>query len=102
MRRIAALVGVAFLITTPAAHAFVANQGSNELSIVDLDAMASVATIPIPGAPAGIAVSGDGRRAYVTSPDAKQLTVVDAERRAIVRQIAIGGGPRASGAFIRP
>lgn len=98
MRRIAALVGLALLTAPPAAlaaEAFVTNQGSNELSIIDLDTMASVATIPIPGGPAGIAVSGDGKWAYVTSPDAKQLTVVDAEQRTVVRQIPVGGGPLA-------
>src|SRR5689334_15630497 len=54
-----------------AEEAFVTNQLSDDLMVVDLGTLRSVATIPIGGKPAGIAVSADGRFAYVTSPDAK-------------------------------
>ena len=61
-----------------AEEAFVTNQLSENLTVVDLTSLQPVATIAIGGKPAGVAISPDGRFAYVTSPDAKALTVVDA------------------------
>ena len=47
-------------------EAFVANQSSDDLTIVDLSTMKAVATLPIGGKPAGVAVARDGSRACVT------------------------------------
>ncbi|MCJ9704641.1 YncE family protein, partial [Bradyrhizobium sp. SHOUNA76] len=66
-----------------AEEAFVTNQLSDDLMVVDLATSRSVATIAIGGKPAGVAVSADGRFAYVTSPDAKAVTVVDAATRQV-------------------
>ncbi|MHC2859756.1 YVTN family beta-propeller protein [Bradyrhizobium diazoefficiens] len=76
-----------------AEEAFVTNQLSDDLMVVDLATARAVATIPIGGKPAGIAVSADGRFAYVTSPDAKAVTVVDAATRQVAGRIEVGGGP---------
>lgn len=48
-----------------AEEAFVANQLSDDLTVVDLMTSKPVATMPISGKPAGVAVSHDGRFAYV-------------------------------------
>ena len=63
------------------------------LSIVDLSKMQTVATLPIGGKPAGVAVSRDGARAFVTSPEGKFLTVIDAATRTIEKRIPVEGGP---------
>ncbi|MDA9464949.1 YVTN family beta-propeller repeat protein [Bradyrhizobium sp. CCBAU 53415] len=76
-----------------AEEAFVTNQLSDDLMVVDLGNLRSIATIPIGGKPAGVAVSADGRFAYVTSPDAKAVTVVDAAARQVAGRIEVGGGP---------
>ena len=76
-----------------AEEAFVTNQLSDDLMVVDLATARAVATIPIGGKPAGIAVSADGRFAYVTSPDAKAVTVVDAATRQVAGRDEVGGGP---------
>ena len=91
-----ALTLAALLAGLAAAHAeeaFVTNQLSDDLTVVDLATSKAVATIAIGGKPAGVAVTSDGRFAYVTSPDAKALTVVDAIARKIVGRIDVGGGP---------
>ena len=67
-----------------AEEAFVTNQLSNNLSVVDLTSLQPIATIAIDGKPAGVAITPDGRFAYVTSPDAKAPTVVDAAARRVV------------------
>lgn len=77
----------------PADEAFVTNQGSDDVTVVDLATMKAVATIAVGGKPAGVAVSGDGARAYVTSPEGKYLSVIDARERRVVRRIALAGGP---------
>ena len=79
-----------------AEEAFVTNQLSDDLMVVDLATSRSVATIPIGGKPAGVAVSADGRFAYVTSPDAKAVTVVAAATRQVSGRRAAGGGPLGS------
>ncbi|MFA6207551.1 MAG: YncE family protein, partial [Methylocystis sp.] len=59
------------LLSSPALadEAFVTAQGADALSIVDLSKMQTVATLPIGGKPAGVAVSRDGARAFITSPE---------------------------------
>ncbi|NDW06895.1 beta-propeller fold lactonase family protein [Jiella sp. 40Bstr34] len=51
------------------------------------------ATISIPGKPAGIAVSRDGRRAYVSQPDSRQIAIVDTVSRKLIGEVDVGGGP---------
>jgi YVTN family beta-propeller protein len=82
-----------FLVCLPtrADEAFVTNQSSNDVSVVDLMTKQVVATIPIGGAPAGIAMAADGRRAYVTSPEGKFVSVIDNEARQVVAKIAVEG-----------
>ncbi len=72
---IALLALLAGLGGARAEEAFVTNQLSDDLTVVDLATAKPVATIAIGGKPAGVAVSHDGRFAYVTSPDAKAVTV---------------------------
>lgn len=84
-------------------EAFVTNQSSEDLSIVVLAAAdglskasglgETVATVPIGGKPAGIALSPDGLRAYVTSPEGPFLTIVDTDARTVERRVALDGGP---------
>ena len=74
-------------------EAFIPNQSSDDLTIVDLGAMTRGATLPIGGKPAGIAVSRDGARAYVTSPEGHFVSVVDARARRVLKRIAVDGQP---------
>ncbi|MBU5503501.1 hypothetical protein KQI99_15265, partial [Enterococcus sp. S141_ASV_20] len=67
MRVVALLALLAGLGSAHAEEAFVTNQLSDDLTVVDLVTSRPVATIAIGGKPAGVAVSADGRFAYVTS-----------------------------------
>jgi YVTN family beta-propeller protein len=89
----ATLLVLAFASPALADEAFVTNQGSGDLTIVDLATMNPVATVAIGGKPAGVAVSPDGTRAYVTSPEGKFLSVIDARERRVLRRIPLEGGP---------
>ncbi len=89
------LVLAALAGTSPAAaeEAFVTDQQGNQVAVLDPATGARLATLAVPGSPAGIAMSADGRRAYVTSPDDPALTVIDTAARKILRRIKLAGGP---------
>ncbi|MBX9926178.1 MAG: YncE family protein [Hyphomicrobiaceae bacterium] len=74
-------------------YAYITNQGSETLSIIDLDAWTVVAEVKITGRPAGIALSPDHRQAYVTAPEGRDVVVVDTATRMIVGRLAAGDGP---------
>ena len=96
--RALAIVFLALLLigAARADEAFVPNQSSDDLTIVDLGAMTPAATLPIGGKPAGIAVSRDGARAYVTSPEGHFVSVIDAAARRVLKRIALVGSLLAS------
>ncbi len=73
--------------------ALVTSQLANELTLVDLDAGTISARIPISGAPAGIALSPDRKRAYVTRPEAQALAIVDIDARNVTASVPLPGGP---------
>ncbi|AWN49983.1 hypothetical protein DK419_10690 [Methylobacterium terrae] len=80
-------------VPSRAAEAFLTAQNAEVVDVVDLDALKVVATIPVPGAPAGIALSPDRRFVYVTAPEGKALVVIDAAARRVARTVPLGGGP---------
>lgn len=82
------------LIASPvfAGEAFVTNQSSNTVSIVDLDRNEVVATVPVTGRPAGVTVAPDGL-VYVTSPEDKKVSILDPDTRKIEAEIPLGSGP---------
>lgn len=82
-----------FSTTTVADDAFVTAQSADAVSVVDLATMKTVATLPIGGKPAGVAVSRDGARVYVTSPDGQFITVIDARARTALKKIPLKGAP---------
>ena len=66
--RCAALAAALLTATGAGADtAYVTKQSSDDVSVVDLTSMRVVATIPIGGKPAGVAVPPDGRHAYAVS-----------------------------------
>lgn len=75
------------------AEAVITAQLANSLDIVDLEAGTVSAKIPVPGSPAGIALSPDRKTAYVTRPDAPGLAVVDLAARKVAALVPLPGGP---------
>lgn len=73
--------------------AYITNQGSETVSVVDLATFHVIAEIKVPGHPAGIAVSPKGERVYVTAPDAHDVAVIDTVTNTVVERIPVGGGP---------
>ncbi len=91
---IADVSGATALLPAPLPlYAYVTNQGSETVSIVDLARMVTLDTIKVPGKPAGVALSPQLDQLYVTAPDAHDIAVIDLATGTVARRIPIGGGP---------
>lgn len=82
------------MVLTPSARAYVANHGSNEVSVVDLSSRNVISTIPVGKNPSGIVLSKDGRRVYVSSRDAAEVSVIDDGSMKVVATVPVGEEPR--------
>lgn len=90
---VAALLGITMPGSAFADYAYVTNQSSSDLSVIDLDRLVEVGRIPVPGQPAGIAVAPELGAVFTVSADSKMLRrfgmpagIPEAERR-------LDGGP---------
>lgn len=83
------------LAATPAAagEAWIPNQTSEDITVVDLATGETLATIPVGGKPAGVAVAPQAPRVYVTSPDGPWVSFINTESRAVEKRLPLEGGP---------
>lgn len=72
-------------------RAYVTNQNSSDLSVLDLERREEIARLPVPGNPAGITVGADGSF-YTVSPDSKTVRRFDATGKETAH-IVLDGGP---------
>ncbi len=73
-------------------YAFVTNQNSGDVSVLDLQARAEVMRIPVPGQPAGVAADGAGHF-YTVSPGSKTVRRFDAASGEVLNAATLEGGP---------
>ena len=91
----ALLVLAAMPATVLAASAYVPNEKSGTVSVIDTETDKVVAEIQVGKLPRGIAVARDGARLYV-STQPKFLSVVDIAKRAVIANIVTGESPEAA------
>src|SRR2546428_12655035 len=100
------ILALAFLSLARAApFAYVPNERSGTVSVIDTASDRVVATIKTGGKPRGIAASPDGRRLYVSDQPNGSLVGGDLAAREISEQIPVGKSPEGvtnsrDGAFI--
>src|SRR5215472_14476590 len=110
-RSIAAATGLALaLLVTPvpavAQNAYITNQGvypnfSNNVTVIDTTTNKVVTTIDVGLAPAGVAVTPDGRKVYVANRAVSgTVSVIDAATNTVSATIAVGSNP--VGVAIKP
>lgn len=75
-------------------RAYVANNGSNTLSVIDTSANTVVATIPVGAGPQGVAVNPATSRVYVTNNFNGTLSVIDTTGNTVLTNVPVGAGPR--------
>lgn len=75
------------------ARAYVANQGSNTVSVIDTATDTVSSTIPTGAGPSYVAISPTGTRGYVTVSGDGLVSVIDTASNAIVANIPVAAGP---------
>ena len=87
----------ALMLCAPAAwaspFAYITNQGSHDVSVIDLASQQVVATVPVGRSPAGVVASSRAGRAFVSNPDSKTVSVIDMRQQKVVTTLAAGDGP---------
>src|SRR5512137_423405 len=75
--------------------AYVPNEGSSDISVIDTATDKVTATLKFGQKPRGIAISADGTRLYLSDQTGNALVVVDTGKRAVIATIALGDSPEA-------
>jgi YVTN family beta-propeller protein len=72
----------------------------DKVALIDADAGAVVATIPVSADPYGVVASPDGRRVWVTHDHPACVSEIDPQARSVVRTVSVG--PNARGIALAP
>ena len=82
-------------LTAPARAytAYVTNERDNTVSVVDLDKMKTVRTIPVGQRPRGIAITPDGKELLVCASDDDAIQTIDTQALAITGTLPSGPDP---------
>ncbi|MCZ4088932.1 YVTN family beta-propeller repeat protein [Sinorhizobium psoraleae] len=89
----AVLVGLMHPGSAFADYAYVTNQSSSDLSVIDLDRKAEVGRVPVPGQPAGIAVAPELGAVFTVSPESKMLRRYGMPASTPEAERSLDGGP---------
>nr|WP_082946675.1 serine/threonine-protein kinase [Mycobacterium sp. ACS4054] len=73
--------------------AYVANTGSNSVSLVDTGSRTVTATIAVGRHPVGVAVDPSTRTVYVTNYDDSSVSVIDTTNGTVIARIGVGSHP---------
>src|SRR5262245_50303999 len=76
-----------------AATAYVSNEKSNTISIVDLDRLEVTGTVRVGARPRGITLSKDKKLLYICASDDHRVEVLDLEKLEVVRTLPSGPDP---------
>lgn len=78
--------------TPDAKYAFVANGGSNDISIIDINSKKVIKTVPVGSDPVGAWIGKDNRM-YVDNESSKTVSVIDVATMNVVETINLGFTP---------
>ena len=76
-----------------APFAYITNQGSHDVSVIDLASQQVVALVPVGRSPAGVVAASRTGRVFVSNPDSKTISVIDMRSQQVVATLAAGDGP---------
>jgi YVTN family beta-propeller protein len=85
---------VAVAVTPDGKHAYIADQDTNDVSVIDTATNTVVGTpIPVGAFPRGIAVTPDGKHAYVANINVGTVSVIDTATNTVVATVTVGVSP---------
>ena len=73
--------------------AWVSNERDNTLSVIDVDTLELIETVPVGQRPRGIAFSPDYTKLYICASDSDAVQVLDVATRTIVADLPSGADP---------
>src|SRR5271165_4240434 len=73
--------------------AYVTNNASNSISVIDTGDNTVVDTIPVGTNPYGVAVAPDGKHVYVTNYVSNDVSVIDSRTNKVVATVPVGTNP---------
>ncbi len=76
-----------------APFAWITNQGSHDVSVIDLASQQVVATVPVGRSPAGVVAASRAGKVFVSNPDSRDISVIDMREQRVVGTLAAGDGP---------
>lgn len=74
-------------------YAYITNNNSDSVSVIDTATNTVVTTIATPGAPVGVTFNSSGTRAYITRWAMNSVSVVDTATHSVVGDIPVGINP---------
>jgi len=74
-------------------YAYIANMGSNTISVIDTATNKVTTTIPVGTGPYGVAVSSDGKKVYVANNDSNTVSVIDTATNKVTATVSVRSGP---------
>jgi len=83
-------------------HVFVTNKSSDSVSVIDVQAMAVVATVVVGKGPIGLAVSRDSSRVFVGCKDAGTVVMLDGQTGQVLHTTIPQPNSSPYGVAIRP
>lgn len=87
------LAALGFSAPLRANNAYVTNQGSNTLSVIDTASNTVTATVGVGNGPYGVAVSPNGARVYVANGGGAIVSVLDTATNTVTATVNVGAGP---------
>ena len=89
-------------MTPDGAFVYVANPGSNTVSVIATASNSVTASVPVGLSPIGVAVTPDGAFVYVANLASNTVSVIATADNTVVATVAVGSAPVALGKFIGP
>src|SRR6516164_557131 len=80
-------------IQTLAQNAYVTNDGSGDVSVIDTATNTVTATITVGTAPFAVAVSPDGGTVYVANIDSDNVSAIATATNKVIATITVGSAP---------
>lgn len=76
-----------------APFAYITNQGSHDVSVIDLASQQVVATVPVGRSPAGVVAASRAGKVFVSNPDSRSISVIAMQGHRLVGTLEGGDGP---------
>ena len=73
-----------------APFAYITNEGSATVSVIDTATQTVVATVPVGSLPCGVAVTPDGALVYVANAGGDTVSVIDTATNTVVATVPVG------------